>query len=119
MKIRFLPAWLPAIFPLLAHAQVAPDPADASIGAPLPVYRSAFDDYRSAMETMPSPEKGWRAANAAVGNAGMEMQAMEMTIPSHQHGPAHDATDAMHGGAHSMHDGMPMPAEHHMHGGAP
>lgn len=44
------------------------DPADASVAVPAAAYASALTDYAPAAKGAgPSPDRSWRAANAAVG----------------------------------------------------
>lgn len=82
MKSIFrLSAWLPAFIVLGASAQAhASDPADPSVQASLPVYRSAFDGYRRAPEpaTPPAPQKATNHQDMHAGHGGMQHQHAEM-----------------------------------------
>lgn len=79
--------------PLVALAQgepaagALPDPADALAPVPALHYQSPLDDYRAIVEDTGSPDKNWRAANAAVGRED-EMGGMDMSDDAgkHQHG---------------------------------
>lgn len=81
MKSLFhLSAWLPAILALGASAQThASDPADPSAHVSAPVYHSAFDGYRSAVEsTQPSAQHETTDSHqdAHAGHGSMQHQQM-------------------------------------------
>ncbi|MES1998859.1 MAG: hypothetical protein V4446_06060 [Pseudomonadota bacterium] len=61
-----------------------PDPADASVAVPAPQYVSPLSGYSIAPDST-SPDKNWRAANAAAAQqdsmAGMDMSGMDMSDP--------------------------------------
>ncbi|OYO27755.1 hypothetical protein [Janthinobacterium sp. PC23-8] len=84
MKLLFSLA-LTAFLPLAAHAEPAPQDAQASV--PSVVYRSAFDTYRPAVEDEATPDETWRAVNRKVGDAGghrgqmMKDHKMPMKMP--------------------------------------
>lgn len=62
-----------SLFATLAGAQAAqsspkPDPADPRVAVPAPAYASAMKDYLPAVKDGgTTPDRSWRAANAAVG----------------------------------------------------
>jgi hypothetical protein len=88
-----------AALPLVAAAQEknpspAPDYPHARV--PAPVYRSAFQDYRSTADNDTAPDKIWRAANKEVQELGGHAGHLKDTAESppsptpgmHHHGKA-------------------------------
>lgn len=96
----------------LAGAQAAqssprPDPADPGVAVPPPAYVSAMKDYLPAMKDGgPTPDRSWRAANAAV--AGQNPHA------GHQ-APGSAPASAPAQPAPQRTESAPASSEHHQH----
>lgn len=101
-SIFLLPAALPAVLALSAHAQPpvsapAADPAAIAYSAAAPAYHSAFDGYRGSGEIRAPVHpslNAWRAANDAVNKP--DMHAGHMQMPTSDTKSPVDASHAGH-----------------------
>jgi hypothetical protein len=50
----------------VTHAAANPDPAQSNAAVPATQYQSAFQNYAPVQESSTTPDKEWRAANAAL-----------------------------------------------------